>query len=105
MADPQPACCLTGPCEHWREFDQKLLLARLRFNLMNLSAKVVRQLEADGIPITTDSVALGMAREVAVTHPRSLMVPWRLSETVVDRVIARVAADVVAERCGGRRSA
>jgi hypothetical protein len=98
-------CCLVGEanghprCEHWRRFDELLLLARLRGNLTDLAREVVLEFRNRGIDSKAQTVGDGMLLWVVNSHPRSAIVPWHLPDSVVERV-ARIVANEVVEGAG-----
>src|SRR5437899_936492 len=80
-----------------REFERKFLLARLRFNLETLALELVSELLSDGVTTTLDNLASALLLRVGRTVPRSKVVPWDLGEIIVQRVIQRVAVEIVRE--------
>ncbi len=73
------------------DFDRSMLLARLKWNLMNECPATIERMRSEGIPITVGY--LGGALELAVgrTKPLSAIVPWNVPDPVLVRMIKQVA--------------
>ena len=95
-------CCLTGPehgkasCEHWRAFDRKIMLARLRHNLEELASTVAFELLVECTQLTAEMLSDAMLMRIGNAVSRSKIVPWHLPDSVLERV-ARMVARRVAE--------
>jgi hypothetical protein len=103
-APPMPPCCLRGPedgetrCEHWRQFDADITLARLRMNLLDEAADEVSTLYKTA-RYDLDAAALRAELNLAVECAGSAIVPWHL-----DPLIVRKAIDLVVDEVMGRPS-
>lgn len=77
-----------------RAFDRQMILARLRWNLCKEAEAVVADLNRQSIPIDVGTIEIMLAKRVSEVRPRSVIVPWHVSEQIVDRMIHVVAVDV-----------
>jgi hypothetical protein len=75
-----------------RDFDRKMILARLRWNLETLAQRIAAELRADGFNLTGTNIADGLVFAVVKAKPRSAIVPWHLEDAVVEQAIRRVAS-------------
>lgn len=78
------------------EFYKRMLLARLRWLLINEAAVIASRLQRDGITLTTESLAITLMQAVGSARPRSLLVPWHLDDATVERMVRVVSDDLVA---------
>ncbi len=103
QTDPFAAepCCFAGPehgqptCEHWRKFDELMLIARPRSNLTKLARQAAGELCAQGIQPYPQILHDTMLSRVANARPRSAIIPWHLPDAIVQQVAWLVANDVV----------
>jgi len=77
------------------DFDRRMILARLRWNLTNEARRIIG---ARAEPISRDGLRDELILAVGRAVPRSKIVPWHVSDRVVLQVIERVAADKVKNR-------
>jgi len=97
IAEPTAApCCLQGPpyaCEHWRQFDAAMIVSRCRW-LLTLEARgIATRLVADG-SFNAQLLQHQLLFAIAHAKPRSRLIPWHLSDRVVERIVAAVVQDV-----------
>jgi hypothetical protein len=74
-----------------RILERRILLARLRWNLMSASRSLIRDLRRDGIEVHARNVESALILHVASTRPRSAIVPWHMPDEIVLKVIRIVA--------------
>ncbi len=77
-----------------RDFELRMLIARCRW-LLTLEARgIAARLLADNsfhVQLLRDELLLTVAR----SNPRSRLIPWHLTDRVVERIIKVVVADLV----------
>jgi hypothetical protein len=77
------------------KFDASMVIARCRWSLALEADALTRRMLADGSfsPLAlSDQLALAIAK----ARPRSRLIPWHLTDPVVERIINAVVADVAA---------
>jgi hypothetical protein len=80
------------------EFEQRILMARLRWLLTNEGKSIVRRFESEGaLTLTVGDIAPMLMLAVAKSQPRSRLVPWHLSNAVVERMVQVVAESLITE--------
>jgi hypothetical protein len=80
-----------------RVFDRRMFLARLRGNLEPVALQAEASMRREGLPVTSDDLALRMQDVIARTQPRSRIVPWHLPTEIVDAAIERTAREIALE--------
>jgi hypothetical protein len=75
------------------DFDRRMCLARLRWNLMNECPATIERMRGEGVTITGATLEAALLLLVADVRPRSRIVPWDLNDETVIAMIAKVAAD------------
>jgi hypothetical protein len=91
-------CCATTHCEHWREFDVKMILARTRNNLIEVAHQAAERLRRDRVTVNAESLRDSLIAEVAQAHPRSALVAWHIEDAVVERLINVAVRDFLGAR-------
>ncbi len=97
-----PACCYEGRCSHWIEFEDQMLVAHAYSGLLALARESRAELARHGLAVDADTLALAIWKVTDATRPRSVYFPWGVTDEAAERIVKRVAADVVA---GVRRRA
>jgi hypothetical protein len=79
-----------------REFEHRMLLARLRWLLTDEARRIALRLEQDGA-LTAENLAPMLMLAVTRVRPRSRLVPWHLSNAIVERMVGVVANTLISE--------
>jgi hypothetical protein len=79
------------------DFEARMLLAHLRWLLTDEAHSIVQRLERDGIPLGVENIAPMLMLAVRRARPRSRLVPWHLSNAVVERMIRVVTDALISE--------
>lgn len=78
-----------------RKFDASMTVARCRWNLTLEAERLTRQMLLEGsfrAPALRDQLLLAIAH----ARPRSRLIPWHLTDRVVERIVNAVVADLAA---------
>ena len=78
-----------------RHFEAAMLVARCRWNLTLEARGLTTRMLADGSfsgPALRDQLLLAIAH----ARPRSRLIPWHLSDGVMERIVNAVVADLAA---------
>lgn len=82
------------------DFERRMLLARLRSNLMDECPAAVEELRRGNLKISVENVETQLLFCVAHVRPCSALVPWHLPDSIVDKMIHFVARDFLREPSG-----
>lgn len=80
-----------------RDFDRKMLLARLRWNLLCRCPIAANQLRREGIDVRPDGLSDQLLFRVANARPRSAIVPWHVPDDAVLAMIPLVVREFLSE--------
>jgi len=91
-------CCKQVPpqCEHWRAFDREMLRAHLRGNLTEEANRLVLELQAYETPVNARN--LYDALIMRLSSKRTQLVPFGVTDAVVDQTAKEVAAAVATDQ-------
>lgn len=70
-----------------------MLLARLRGNLVDAAHELAEKLRRDDCPVTGETIRDAIIFETARAIPRSVLIPWHLTDDVIEPMIGIVVAD------------
>jgi hypothetical protein len=73
------------------DFDRRMILARLRWNLLQEAHRVAEKLRCGGAPVTRVTIRDELVFAVVRAQPRSMIVPWNLTDAVVEKMIEMLA--------------
>ncbi len=76
------------------DFEQRMLLARLRGLLTTEAKYLVRKMKKEGMSLAVENISSGLMLAVARAQPRSRLVPWHLPDSVVEKMIRVVASSL-----------
>jgi hypothetical protein len=91
---PVPDCCLAEKqCEHWKQFDNSMIVARCRGLLTTEARGIATRLIIDET-FTPDLLRHRLILAIEASTPRSRLIPWELNDAAVEMIIEAVIADV-----------
>jgi len=73
------------------DFDRRMILARLRWNLLQEAHRVAQKLRRGGAAVTPENIRDELVFAAGRAQPRSMIVPWNLTDVVVEKTIEMLA--------------